>query len=143
MSASGDLVRDVIVDSPLGRLLGIEIETVEPDRVRLTLPFRAEVTTLADVVHGGAISALIDTAATAAAWSSADLSRNPRGTTIGLTVNFIAAARGETIIADARVIQRGATITVLEVGVTGRSGQTVARALVTYKLSAAPSPASA
>lgn len=143
MSAAADMVRDGVVRSPLGNLLGMEVDRVERDRVRVRLPFRAEVTTVADVVHGGAISALIDTAATAAAWTAADLSRHPRGTTIALTVNFIAAARGEDIVADAQVIQRGSTITVCEVSVTGRSGQLVARGLVTYKLSTAPSPASA
>jgi uncharacterized protein (TIGR00369 family) len=143
MSVATEVVRDTIVHSPLGKLLGMEIDSVERDRVRLRLPFRGAVTTLADVVHGGAISALIDTAATASAWTAADLSKNPRGTTIALTVNFIAAARGEDIVADAHVIQRGSTITVCEVEVTGQSGRTIARALVTYKLSTAPSATSA
>lgn len=138
-----DVVRDAIVRSPLGKLLGMEIETIERDRVRLRLPFRGEVTTGGDVVHGGAISALIDTAATAAAWAGTDLSRNPRGTTIALTVNFIAAAHGEDLVADACVIRRGGTITVCEIDVTGRDGRTIARGLVTYKLSTAPSPTSA
>ena len=91
-------------------------------------------TTVGDIVHGGAISALIDTAATAAAWSGADLAANPRGTTIALSVNFIAAARGQDITAEARVIQRGRTITVCEVSVDGSDGKRVANALITYKL---------
>jgi uncharacterized protein (TIGR00369 family) len=129
-----DLVRGLIVDSPLGRLLGFEVGSIAPGRVRVRLPFRNEVTTVGDVVHGGAISALIDTAATAAAWSGADLAANPRGTTIALTVNFIAAARGQEIIAEANVIQRGRTITVCEVRVEGADARRVANALVTYKL---------
>jgi uncharacterized protein (TIGR00369 family) len=129
-----DVVRGLIVDSPLGRLLGFEIGSIERDRVRVRLPFREAVTTVGDIVHGGAISALIDTAATAAAWSGADLSANPRGTTIALSVNFIAAARGQDITAEARVIQRGRTITVCEVSVDGSDGKRVANALITYKL---------
>jgi uncharacterized protein (TIGR00369 family) len=132
--ANQELVRGLIVDSPLGRLLGFEIASVERDLVRVRLPFRSEVTTVGDIVHGGAISALVDTAATAAAWSAADLTGNPRGTTIALTVNFITAARGQDITAQARVIQRGRTITVCEVGVEGEDGKRVASALVTYKL---------
>ena len=129
-----DVVRDAIVRSPLGGVLGLEIEAIEADHVRVRLPFRAEVTTVGDIVHGGAISALIDTAATGAAWSAADLSANPRGTTIALAVNFLAAARGQDIVADARVIQRGRTITVCEVSVEDADGRRVASALVTYKL---------
>jgi acyl-coenzyme A thioesterase PaaI-like protein len=37
-------------------------------------------------------------------------------------------------VADARVIQRGRTITVCEVAVEGANGRRVASALVTYKL---------
>ncbi len=135
MSQNLEAVRDTIVLSPLGVLLGLQVDAIEPDRARVRLPFRPEVTTLPEIVHGGAISALIDTAATAAAWSGVDLAKNPRGTTIALTVNFIAAGKGEDLVADARVVQRGGTITALEVAVTGASGKTVARGLVTYKLS--------
>jgi len=129
-----DVVRGLIVDSPLGRLLGFAVGSIARDRVRVRLPFREAVTTVGDIVHGGAISALIDTAATAAAWSGADLAANPRGTTIALSVNFIAAARGQDITAEARVIQRGRTITVCEVSVDGSDGKRVANALITYKL---------
>jgi uncharacterized protein (TIGR00369 family) len=133
-SVNHDVVRSTIVDSPLSGLLGLEVDAIEADRVRIRLPFRAQVTTASDIVHGGAISALVDTAATGAAWSAADLSANPRGTTIALTVNFLAAARGQDIVADARVIQRGRTITVCEVVVEGVNGKRIASALVTYKL---------
>jgi uncharacterized protein (TIGR00369 family) len=126
------VVRDVIVGSPLGRLLGVQLEHVEPDLVRL--PFRPEVTTVGDVVHGGAIAGLVDTAATAAVWSGADLTTQTRGTTIGFTVNFLAAARGQDLVATARVIQRGWAICVCEVAVAAADATVVARALVTYKV---------
>src|SRR5215510_10114041 len=96
----------------------MQAELVVEDRVRVRLPFRPEVTTVGDLVHGGAISALIDVAATAAFWTGADLARNPRGTTIGFSVNFLAPARGMDLVADARVVQRGRSISVGEVTVT-------------------------
>src|SRR5436305_2041206 len=83
MSATEDLVRNVIVGSPFGTLVGVEPEAIERDRVRLRLRFRPEVTTVGDVVHGGAIASLVDVAATAAVWSGADLERSQRGTTVG------------------------------------------------------------
>ena len=129
-----DLVRDVIVRSPFGLLVSVEPETIEPDRVRLRLPFRPEITTVGDVVHGGAIASLVDVAATAAVWSGADLATTQRGTTIGFTLNFLAAGRGQDLLATATVIQRGRTICVCEVDVRGVDGSPVARALVTYKI---------
>ena len=133
-SPNEDIVRQAIVASPLGVLLGAETVEVAVDRVRIGLPYRPEVTTVGDLVHGGAISALIDIAATAAFWTGADLARNPRGTTIGFSVNFLAPARGQDLIAEAAVVQRGRTISVGEVTVTATDGRAVARALVTYKL---------
>ncbi|HSV05639.1 MAG TPA: PaaI family thioesterase [Candidatus Binatus sp.] len=134
MSGSEDLVRNVIVGSPFGTLVGVVPETIEPDRVRLRLPFRPEVTTVGDVVHGGAIASLVDVAATAAVWSGADLAASQRGTTIGFALNFLAAGRGQDLLATATVIQRGRTICVCEVDVRGVDGDPVARALVTYKI---------
>ena len=134
MAANEEIIRQAIITSPLAALLGIETVEVSPDRVRVRLPFRAEVTTVGDLVHGGAIAALLDVAATAAFWTGADLTRNPRGTTIGFTVNFLAAARGADLVAEARVVQRGRSICVGEVTVEGADGRAVARALVTYKL---------
>ena len=134
VAANEDIVRQAIVGSPLASLLGAETVEVAPDCVRVRLPFRAELTTVGELVHGGAIAALIDVAATAAFWTGADLARNPRGTTIGFTVNFLAPVRGGDLIAEARVVQRGRSISVGEVTVAGADGRPVARALVTYKL---------
>src|SRR5262245_14481944 len=133
-SALESILREHIAASPLARLLGMRVERVEEDVVAVRLPFRGEVTTVGDLIHGGAISALVDVAATAAAWSKVDLDRNPRGTTIGLSLNFLAGARGVDIVATARVIQRGRAIVVAEVQVEEPSGRAVARALVTYRL---------
>src|SRR5262249_59608377 len=129
-----DIIRQAIVESPLARLLAVDVVAIDADRVRVRLPFRSEVTSVGDLVHGGAISALVDVAATAAAWTGADLARNPRGTTIGFSLNFLAPARGQDLIADARVVQRGRTICVCDVQVETTEGRAVARALVTYKL---------
>ena len=128
------VVRTVIAGSPLGKLLGLEVELVEPDQVRLRLPYRCDVTTLGDLVHGGAISALVDTAATAAAWTRADLGRNSRGTTVTLTINFLNGARGRDVVATAKVLQRGRSLLVCDVEAHDTEGLAVARALVTYKL---------
>ncbi len=132
--ANETLMRDVIIGSPLGSLLGLRLEGVESDVVRVRLPFRHEVTTVGEVVHGGAIAGLVDVAATAAVWSGADLAQQTRGTTIGFSLSFLAAGRAQDLLAAARVIRRGRVVCVCEVAVEGADGTPVARALVTYKL---------
>jgi uncharacterized protein (TIGR00369 family) len=130
------LVERAIVNSPYGRLLGVVCEKIEPDRIAVRLPFRADVTTIGDMVHGGAIAGLCDIAATGACWASAKIAPGARGTTIGLVLHYLAAGRAQDLTAIARVVQRGGSICVVEVEVAGADGTAVARATATYKLSA-------
>jgi len=130
------VLSELIVGSPYGRLLGLDFVSAEEDRVCLRLPYRDEVTTLGDTVHGGAIAGLVDAAATASFWASAGIPPGSRGTTIGLTINFASAGRGKDLMATARVLRRGREISTGEVAVVDDDGKEVAFALVTYKLSA-------
>lgn len=58
------------VEQPIvGAHVGLRCESIETDRVRVRLPFRREVTTIREAVHGGAIASPVDVAATAAAWA--------------------------------------------------------------------------
>ena len=127
------LARGWIESSPFVAHLGIRLDELAPDRARLSLPFTASLPTIGDVVHGGAISSLIDTAAAAAAWSGAEVPERIRASTIGISVEFLAPARGQGVTAEARVLRRGA-ITFLSVDVAADDGQAVATALVTYRL---------
>ena len=129
-----DVLSAYVAHSPFCSHLGMRADTIEPDHVRLSMPFAEHLVTVGDVVHGGAISALIDTAATMSAWSGLESLENARGTTVSLTVSFVAAARAQDLVADARVVRRGKTICFCEVDVTDGGDTTVAKGLVTYKL---------
>ncbi len=130
-----ELLDRLIVRSPYGRWLGLELVHAEPDGVRVRLPYRKDLTTIGDTVHGGAIASLLDAAATACFWASPGIPAGSRGTTIGFSVNFVAAARGQDLVASARVRRRGREICTGEVSVTDAEGREVAVALITYKLS--------
>ncbi len=127
-------IRDWLQMSPFVGHLGIRLLRLEPGQAEMLMPFREELVTLGDVVHGGAIGSLIDSAATAAAWSGAEVSGSSRGTTVGFTVNFAAAARGRDLTARARVIQRGRNLCFCDVDVLDPDERLVAKGLVTYKL---------
>lgn len=130
-----ELMREFIKHSPFGVHLKLTLLEIEPDRALVALPFEQVLVTVGDVVHGGAISTLIDTAATMACWSGADISGTPQGATISLTVDFLRAAHAETVQAEARITRRGRSICYSEVDVSGSEGQLVAKGLVAYKLS--------
>jgi uncharacterized protein (TIGR00369 family) len=129
-----ELIAEFLKHSPFVSHLGMELREIEDDRALLVLPFRAEVVTIGDVVHGGAISTLIDTAAMAASWSAIEFDEPPRGTTVGLTVDFLAAGRNADLLAEARVLRRGSSLSFCEVKVNDEAGDLVASGLVTYKL---------
>lgn len=129
------VIEQFIVWSPFGKKLGLITEEIEEDRVKIRMPYTEDHTTLADVVHGGAIAALVDSAATAAFWSSPKLPENPRGTTIGFTISYLNAARASDLVATAEVIRRGGSVMVGNVDVHDDGGNHVARATVTYKMS--------
>lgn len=129
------LLEKGIVASPYGRLLGAELEEAGEDRVVVRLPYRDDLTTLGDLVHGGAIAGLVDVAATAAFWAHPRLGAGARGTTIGLSLSFLQAARGAELRATATVRRRGREICTGDVSVRDAEGREVAAALVTYKLS--------
>jgi uncharacterized protein (TIGR00369 family) len=130
------LLDELIVRGPYGALLGLDLVDAEEDRVRLRLPFRKEVTTLSDTVHGGAIAGLVDCAATAAFWANPGIAPGSRGTTIGFSISFLSAGRDSDLVATARVRRRGREISTGDVTVCDSEDREVAFAVVTYKLSA-------
>jgi uncharacterized protein (TIGR00369 family) len=129
-----DVISEFLKLSPFVGHLGLRLESIQPDRARLVMPFSEPLVTIGDIVHGGAVSSLVDTAAMAASWSTPDPPENLRGTTVGLSVDFLGAARGQPLTADARVIRRGRNLCFCEVDVTDGDEQLVAKGLVTYKL---------
>jgi uncharacterized protein (TIGR00369 family) len=132
--AGVELMKAFVEGSPFANTLGLRPATIEPDHVILEMPFKEAIVTIGDVVHGGAISSLVDTAATAAAWTAVEDPGGARGTTVALSITFVAAARGQDVSADARVVRRGKTICFCEVDVVDAGGTLVAKGLVTYKL---------
>ncbi len=61
------LVRGWLEHSPFASHLGLRLESLGHGEAELALPYEDKLATMGDVVHGGAISSLIDTAAAAAA----------------------------------------------------------------------------
>jgi uncharacterized protein (TIGR00369 family) len=128
------IIRQFLPNSPYVNHLGIRLTDLQKDQATLTLPFASELITIGTTIHGGAIASLIDTSAMVAAWSGATASADTRGTTVALTVNYLAAAQKEDIQATARVLRRGRSLIYLDIEVHSASGTLVAKGLVTYKL---------
>jgi uncharacterized protein (TIGR00369 family) len=128
------IMRQFVPASPFAGLLGIAIRDLGDGWAELTLPYRADLATMGDTVHGGAVATLADTTAMAAAWSGADVPERLQGSTVSLTMQYAKAARGVDLVARATVTRRARRLVFLEVTVTTPDGDAVAHGVATYAL---------
>ena len=129
-----ELMEAFLPQSPFVVKLGVQAESLEPDNVLLRMPWSPANVTVGDMVHGGAITALVDITAMAAAWSGAALPANLRGVTTSLAVEFLAPARETDLLGRGSVLRRGRSLVNCEVDVMHPGGELVAKAIATYKV---------
>ena len=134
MPTRREIIQQFVPNSPLVQHLGMRLEAIEDGRAELVLPFRPELATMDDIVHGGAIASLIDTAGMAATWSDDTEPESLAGSTVTLNVNYVSAARGQDLTATASVVKRGRNMVFSEVRVTEPDGRVVATGSVVQRL---------
>ncbi len=102
-------------------LIGAELGLIEPGKVEIRLPYRADLTQQLGYLHAGIITAIADSAAGYAAYSLM-----PAGSevlSVEFKVNLLRPAKGERFIARAEVIKAGRTLTVVRADVFGSVGK--------------------
>ncbi len=123
-----------IESAPFAVMLGIKIEHAADGIARARMPFNPKLLNAGPPevpIHGGAIASLIDLTACAAVWS---LPETKRSSTVGMTVNFCAAASLSDLVATAKVRRKGRRLASLSVEVRDQTATLIADALVTYKI---------
>ena len=128
-----EVIRAFVPASPFAKELGIELVDRSLDHAELRLPWSPRLATLGDVVHGGAIAALLDTAGMAAAWSDDTVPDKPAGSTVSMSVAFAAAARATDLTARATVVRRGRSLCFCEVTVVGADDEVVAHGSMVHR----------
>ena len=80
------------------------------------MPFREDLVTVADVVHGGALASLIDMTAVSAAWADdAEPPVDGGRYRLARRVTYVAAARGKDLTAVGVVSKRGRNLVFVDV----------------------------
>ena len=125
----------VIETMPFAKHLAMQFEEAGDGWARLRMRYQDENSTAMKALHGGAISALIDTTGAMAAWTTAEIA-TPKffGSTVGINVNYLSGAIGEDIIAEGRILKRGKEIIYTDVRVTNETGKLLAQGSVTYRI---------
>ncbi len=124
------LIREKFETNHFPRSLGIELDSIEHGRARLSLEVRQQHLQLAGIMHGGAIATLIDTAV---AFAIVGASKpGSRFTTIEMKVNYLRPIREGRVVADAKLIRDGRRIVVSDCDVYDSEGKLSAKGLLTY-----------
>jgi uncharacterized protein (TIGR00369 family) len=111
-------------------MLGFRLESASRGHAVLRLDARDHHKQLNNVVHGGILAALADTAGAIAAYTTV-----PAGVamaTIELKINYLEAVPDGRIRAKARVLRTGRNFVVTECEIFDRKGNLAAKALLTY-----------
>lgn len=115
-------------------VVGLVLEEVRTDYARMRLPYRPELRQPGGVVHGGAITTLIDTVVVPALASAYD--EIPFMVTIDLQIRFLNAARETDLIGEGWVTRRGRSVSFCQAEVRRAvDGDVVAEGWLVYKVS--------
>jgi uncharacterized protein (TIGR00369 family) len=115
-----DLVAPEVVAANFARqpameLIGAQLTVLEPGRVEVSFPFKAELTQQDGFIHAGIIATAADSACGYAALSSM-----PAGSevlSVEFKLNLLRPAAGERFVARAQVLKPGKTLTAVRADV--------------------------
>ncbi|PKB85626.1 MAG: phenylacetic acid degradation protein [Chloroflexi bacterium] len=103
-------IRDSFSRQAAMHTLGAVLGRVAPGEVEIEMPYRADLAQQHGYMHGGIITAILDSACGYAALSLS--ATDTAVLTVEYKVNFIAPAKGERFVARGEVLRPGATVTV-------------------------------
>ena len=115
--------------NPYGKRLGIYVEELRPGYARAVKTLTEEDLNPVQVPHGGVYFSLADTAC-----GSAMVAYGTMAVTINASFSFLKSARaGDRLTAEARELQSGKSVCVLEARVTGDGGELFAVGTFTFR----------
>jgi uncharacterized protein (TIGR00369 family) len=118
-----------IEKSEYARALGVEIEALAGDAVRLRLPFREANTNPGQVLHGGVAASLIAIAGGAVARATLGPAAAPFHTP-AIQVTYLAAAKAEAVLARARRLRAGKELCFVDVAIATPEEKPIAHGLL-------------
>lgn len=118
--------------------LGYEIRVFEPDRSVVEMPIADFLMNRSGIPHGGAIAALLDTAMGLVGYSQNTDGIPTRALTLNISVNFLAQARGQLLIATATKTGGGRKTYFANGEVRDDTGTLIATATGVFKITPAP-----
>lgn len=116
------------------RYCRLRVTRWDPDGVEIVLPYTETLSAHEGIFHGGVVSALIDTAGAGAVIAGHDFAKGSRLSTVSMSVQYLAPARGREALAYARCVRRGRKVHFADVDVMA-DGRICARGQVVVTIS--------
>jgi uncharacterized protein (TIGR00369 family) len=127
-----EFARDYQKKIPFLQHLKIQTDALGAGSARLSLPIEREFTNSLGTAHGGVIMSLLDVAVCTAART---LHPDSVGViTIDMSVSFIGGASGKRLLAEARVLKDGRSMSFTEAEAKNEDGSLVAKAIATVRV---------
>jgi len=117
-------------DVPFAKLLGIEVESVEPGVAVLTMKMRDDLKRSGGIAHGGAVATLIDSAMAFAIMPM--LGENEHSMTVDLTIHYLRPVSEGSARAIARIVRAGKRVITVSAELFDGNEKLAATAISTY-----------
>ena len=125
-------IKDWVEGAPYSAALGVELVSLDESTARLRLPYQDVNSNPGQALHGGVAASLSLIGAQALTREALGPESGP-WQTAGLNVNYLAAAKGEPIFAEATMLRRGKELCFVEVSVTIEQDKPIAHAAIAVR----------
>jgi len=117
-------------DVPFAKLLGIEVDSLEPGHAVLSMKMRDDLMRNGGIAHGGAVATLIDSAMAFAIVRL--LGENEHTVTVDLTIHYLRPLSEGSARASARVVRAGKRVITVSAELFDDKDKLAATAISTY-----------
>jgi len=127
-----DKIKNWVEESPYSKFLGVALEQIDDSSARLRLPYQDANSNPGKALHGGC-------AASIGAISGQAIARAALGEEAGpfhtaqMQVSYLAAAIGEDVVAEAKLLRRGRELCFVGIDVKTAEGKPIARVMTTVR----------
>ena len=122
-----EAIRSWVESSPYTAALGVQLDSLSEESARLALPYKDENSNPGRALHGGCAASLAVVGSQAVTRAALGADAGPLHI-CGMQVNYLSAAIGEDVSAQATLLRRGKEMCFVEVDVATVAGKSIAHA---------------
>jgi uncharacterized protein (TIGR00369 family) len=127
-----DKIKNWVEQSPYSKYLGVELEALDESSARLRLPYHDGNSNPGKALHGGCAASIGAIAGQAIARATLGEEAGPFHTA-QMQVSYLAAAIGEEVVAEAKLLRRGRELCFVGIDVATTEGKPIARVMTTVR----------